>query len=182
MTNLRRWIVGLLMVLVVTMPVAAICLYLINPFGARSYDPRQRIIGYAPYRIPSRSMAPTLNPDQIVVMRAGYYIKHQPQRGDIVIFLSPTDGNPWVKRVIGLPGESIAIDEGVVLINGKRIVENYVAIENATIDYSRNMSVQKVPDSSYFLLGDNRDNSEDGRILGATHRDDLIGKVTVIFK
>ena len=182
MTKLRRWIVRLLIGLMVAIPLTAVCLYWVNPFGARSYDPRQRILGYAPYRVPSRSMAPTVEPGQIVIMRAGYYRKHLPQRGDIVIFLHREDGNSWIKRVIGLPGESIAIDEGTVLIDGRNLVEDYLATENLTTDYSREMSARKVPEDSYFLLGDNRDNSEDGRIMGATPRDDLTGKVTVILK
>ena len=182
MTKQRRWIVRLLIGLMVFMPLAAICLYFINPFGARSYDPRQRIIGYAPYRVPSRSMAPTVAPGRIVIMRAGYYRKHEPQRGDIVVFLHSADGNAWIKRVIGLPGESIAIEEGVVLIDGRGIDENYVAPENVGSDYSREMPAQKVPENSYFLMGDNRDNSEDGRSFGATPRDDLTGKVVVILE
>jgi signal peptidase I len=182
MTKLRRWIVRLLMGLMVGIPLAAACLYVANPFGARSYDPRQRILGYAPYRVPSRSMVPTVEPDRIVIMRAGYYSGHQPQRGDIVIFLNSEDGNAWIKRVVGLPGESIAIDEGVVLIDGRKLVENYLAVENVATDYSRKMPAQKVPENSYFLLGDNRDNSEDARIFGATPREDLTGKVVAILK
>ncbi len=182
MTKLRRWIVRLLMALAVAIPLGAIGLYVVNPFGANSYDPRQRIIGYSPYRVPARSMAPTVNPDQIVIVRAGYYRKHQPQRGDIVVFLHEGDGNTWIKRVIGLPGESIAIDDGVVRINGRELVEDYVLAENAITDYSREMALITVPQDSYLLLGDNRDNSEDARIFGVTKRDDLSGKVVTILE
>jgi signal peptidase I len=124
MTKLRRWIVRLLMALAVALPLGAIALYAVNPFGANSYDPRQRIIGYGPYRVPSRSMAPTVNPDQIVIMRAGYYSNHEPRRGDIVIFIHQQDGNHWIKRVVGLPGERIAIEDGVVRIDGRELVED----------------------------------------------------------
>lgn len=182
MTKLRRWIVRLLMGLVVAIPLGAACMYLVNPFGARSYDPRQRIIGYSPYRVPARSMAPTVDPGQIVIVRAGYYRKHQPQRGDIVVFLHEGDGNSWIKRVVGLPGESIAIGGGVVRIDGRELVEGYVAAENATTDYSREMALATVPQDSYFLLGDNRDNSEDARVFGATKREDLSGKVVSILE
>jgi signal peptidase I len=182
MTKLRRWIVRLLMVLAVALPLAAIALYVVNPFGANSYDPRQRIIGYGPYRVPSRSMAPTVNPDQIVIMRAGYYSNHEPRRGDIVIFIHQQDGNHWIKRVVGLPGERIAIEDGVVRIDGRELVEDYVAAENVETDYSREMAIQKVPQDAYFLLGDNRDNSEDARIFGATRRDSLVGKVVSVLK
>jgi len=180
MTKLRRWIVRLLMGLMVAIPLAAVSLYAANPFGVRSYDPRQRILGYSPYRVPSRSMMPTVDPGRIVIMRAGYYSGHQPERGDIVIFLNPEDGNIWIERVVGLPRETIAIQEGIVVVDGRKLVEDYLAAENVTTDYSQSMSARKVPENSYFLLGDNRDNSEDARIFGATPRGDLIGKVVAI--
>jgi signal peptidase I len=182
MTKLRRWIVRLLMVLVVTIPLAGICLYLINPFGARSYDPRQRIIGYAPYRIPARDMLPSLHPDQVVVVRAGHYRRHKPERGDIVIFINREDGNPWIKRVVGLPGEKISISDGAVLVDDRKLAEDYVLRRNVTGAYSREMPMLEVQENSYFLLSDNRDNSMDSRMLGTIQRDDLSGKVVAILK
>lgn len=182
MTKFRRWVARFLMVLAIAIPLGAIALYVINPFGANSYDPRQRIIGYSPYRVPARSMAPTVNPGQIVIVRAGYYRRHQPLRGEIVVFLHEGDGNSWIKRVVGLPGESIAIEDGVVRIDGRELVESYVAPENATTEYSREMASIEVPQDSYFLLGDNRDNSEDARIFGATKREALSGRVVFTMK
>jgi signal peptidase I len=182
MTRLRRWIVRLLMALAVLIPLGAIGLYMVNPFGANSYDPRQRIVGYAPYRIPSGDMVPTLRPGQIVIMRAGYYRRHQPRRGEIVIFINREDGNSWIKRVIGLPGETIAISDGTVVVNGRKLIEDYVATGNATSEYSRQMPALEVPENSYLVLGDNRDNSMDGRMLGTIRRDELSGKVVAILK
>ena len=182
MTKLRRWIVRLLIVLAVALPLIAVSVFLINPFGVKSYDPRQRIIGYSPYRVPSRDMAPTVHPGQIVMVSAGYYRKHEPQRGEIVVFLNAEDGNAWMKRVVGLPGESIAIEKGVLRIDGRELVESYVLPENATTDYSRELAMTEVPQGSYFLLGDNRDNSTDARIFGATRREDLSGRVVSTLK
>ncbi|MET0718440.1 MAG: signal peptidase I [Pseudoxanthomonas sp.] len=181
MNKLRRWTVRLLLALAVAIPLAALGMYWINPFGARSYDPRQRLLGYSPYRVPSRSMSPTIEPGQIVIASAGYYHKHSPERGDIVIFLV-SDGNSWIKRVVGLPGERIAIDHGVVRIDGHELDEDYLDPGNVVTGYSLEMPMQEVPENSYFLLGDNRDNSEDARLLGATPRDDLTGKVVAIFE
>ena len=180
MTKLRRWIVRLLMCLVVLIPLGAVGLYLVNPFGARSYDPRQRILGYSPCRVPSRAMAPTIIPGQIVIMSAGHYRKREPQRGDIVIFLAPHDGNVWIKRVVGLPGEAITIKKGELFIDGEIVDEQYVVAVNEVTEYSQEMSMRKLGKDSYFLLGDNRDNSEDARIMGATRREDIIGKVVTI--
>lgn len=182
MGNPKRWVARMLAGLAVAMPLAAAGVYLVNPLGARSFDPRQRILGYAPYRVPSRSMAPTIIPEQIVIMRSGYYTRHEPQRGDIVLFLNSEDGNVWIKRVVGLPGETVSIKDGVVLIDGRQLAEQYLLAENTATDYSRTMTEKKVPGDNYFLLGDTRDNSEDARIFGATHRDDLTGKVVAILK
>ncbi|MEO6104386.1 MAG: signal peptidase I [Pseudoxanthomonas sp.] len=182
MATLRRGIATLLMVLVVAIPLGVVGMYVANPFGARSYDPRQRVLGYSPYRVTSRSMAPTVQSDQIVIVSAGYYRSHEPRRGDLVVFLHAEDGNVWIKRVIGLPGESIAIKQGVVLVDGRELVEAYVADANAVTDYSRQMASSKVPQDSYLLSGDNRDNSEDARVFGATSRDELTGKVVSILR
>lgn len=180
MAKLGRSVFKLMMGLVVLIPLVAASIYVINPFDTRSYDPRLRILGYGPYRIPSRSMAPTVYPDQIVIVSAVHYLDHEPQRGDIVVFLNASDGNVWIKRIVGLPGEQIEIDDGKVLINGQALVETYVSPENATTEYSRLMPLQQVPKDSYFLLGDNRDNSEDARINGPTSGDVLVGKVVKI--
>lgn len=181
MTKFRRWVVRLLVVLAIGLPFAAIAIYAINPLGANSYDPRQRIIGHSPYRVAGNDMAPTLHPGQIVVMRVAFGANEEPQRGDIVIFIND-DGNNWIKRVIGLPGERIAIADGVVRIDGRDLVEDYVAPENVNTDYSREMATTEVPQDAYFLLGDNRDNSMDARMLGATRREQLAGKVVSILK
>jgi signal peptidase I len=127
-------------------------------------------------------MAPTVNPGQIVIMSAGHYRNREIQRGDIVVFLAPQDGNPWIKRVVGLPEETIAIKEGIVMIDGQALDEDYVVPENEVTDYSQAMPIRKLANDSYFLLGDNRDNSVDGRIMGTTPRDDIVGKVVFILE
>lgn len=172
--------VRLLAVLVVGIPLTAISLYFINPFGAQSKDPRQRVLGYATYRIASESMLSTLKPGQIVIMRAGYYRKRPVQRGDLVVYLNPKDRDPWVHRIVGMPGETIAIQAGVLKVNGRQLIEDYVEPAHTISDYSRVMSIVRIPDDHYFLLGDNRDNSEDSRMLGAIPASALNGKVTAI--
>jgi len=182
MSNLRRWIARILMGFAVALPIAALCVYLVNPLGVGSYDPRQRLLGYGIYRVASRSMVPTVAPGQIVILHSAYYRRHAPQRGDIVVFRNSEDGDTWIKRVIGLPGETISIRDGVLLIERRELVEPYIASQNVVTDYSRVMAEQSVPEDSYFLLGDNRDNSKDARIFGATHRDDLRGKVVAVLR
>lgn len=176
----RQRVVLALQILVVAIPLLGMGLYLLNPFGADSYDPRQRILGHAPYRMPSRSMAPTLKPGQIVLMRAGHHHRHLPERGELVIYRSPEDENPWIQRVIGLPGEQVAIEDGRVTINGQPLNEEYLDPANVGTEYSRWMHVMTVPQQQYLLLGDNRDNSMDGRLQGTIPHERLLGKVVLV--
>lgn len=182
MAKWRQRVVVVLVTLAVLLPVTAICVYFINPFGAKSYDPRQRIVGHAPYRIPSRSMLPTLEPDSIVIVRAGAYRNRGPERGDIVVFSNPGDGSHWLQRVIGLPGETVSIEDGVVMVDGRELTEDYVDSGNAIMAYSRQMEPLEIPRKSYLLMGDNRDNSQDGRFMGAISDDAFIGKMVAILE
>ena len=178
MGPIRRWIVKLLVAMLVVIPVAVVAIYIVNPFGARSVDPRQRIVGLGLYRVPASNMSPGVNPGQILVMRAGYYVKRLPQRGDVVTLLVPKyEGQVWLQRIIGLPGETIAIIDGKVHVDGHVLKEPYVASDNVRTDYSLAMDTVRIPADHYFLLGDNRDNSEDSRLLDLTRREDITGKV-----
>jgi len=164
----------------IAMPLVALAMYALDPWYARSWDPRERVLGYGPYLVPSASMAPTVSTGQIVLVNVGYYARHAPARGDIVIFISPEDGNRWIKRVIGLPGERVALVEGQLQVDGQHVEEPYVASGNAVSDDAWTMAETRVPDGHVLLLGDNRDNSLDGRRFGPTPVDNLTGKVTRI--
>ncbi|WP_454829935.1 signal peptidase I [Pseudoxanthomonas wuyuanensis] len=178
MTGLRRWIAKGLWVAVIVVPLALLAAYLINPFGVRSADPRQRIIGHGLYRVPSSSMMPGIAPGHVLVTRAGYYVKRLPQRGDVVTLLVPGyDGQVWMQRIVGLPGETVAIEAGKVHVDGRPLNEPYVSPDNALTDYARTMSAMTIPAGHYFMLGDNRDNSMDSRMLEPARREDITGKV-----
>lgn len=171
------------MLMAVAVPSALVAVYFVNPFGARSADPRQRITGYGLYRVPSSSMEPTVRPGQVLITRAGYYVKRPPQRGDVVTLLVPRhEGQVWLQRIIGLPGETIAIEAGQVLVDGRPLQEAYVPTENVQTDYSLSMPAMIIPADRYFLLGDNRDNSMDSRRLELTRREDITGKVIAVLK
>jgi signal peptidase I len=165
----------------VAIPLTLIAVYLINPFGVRSIDPRQRITGYGLYRVPASNMLPGIKPDQILITSAGHYVKRSPQRGDVVtLFVPEYEGQVWLQRIIGLPGESIAIEAGKVLIDGRPLEEPYVSPENLTADYSLSMGAMIIPQDRYFLMGDHRDNSMDSRMQDLTRREDVTGKVVAI--
>ena len=96
-------------------------------------------------------------------------------RGDIVIFYFPLDpSKSYIKRVLALPGETVEIRDGRVLINGTNLDEPYVAPGNNRV--MSNRKGIKVSDDSYYVLGDNRDNSSDSRIWGMVHRKFIYGR------
>jgi len=100
------------------------------------------------------------------------YRLHSPQRGDVVIFYYPRDPQQiYVKRVIGLPGETVQIADGDVYIDGRRIREPYRVYQA-----HGSMSPRVVPANDYFVMGDNRDVSDDSRYWGCLPKQEIIGK------
>jgi signal peptidase I len=105
----------------------------------------------------------------------------QADRGDLAVFRFPEDRrSAWVKRVIGLPGETVEIRRKVVFVDGKRIEEPYKRFLAPPQD-SDNWGPVLVPAESYFVLGDNRDNSRDSRFWGFVPQDDLLGRARVVY-
>ena len=114
-------------------------------------------------KIPSGSMENTImTGSRIIGFRFSYWFE-EPKRGDIVLFKYPIDeSQTYIKRVIGLPGETVRIKSGKIYINGSKtpLNETYLK-ETWTVD--NDDLTYKVPKGSYFVLGDNRNNSKDGR-------------------
>ena len=131
-------------------------------------------------RIPSPSMENTImTGDQIFGNRLAY-VKSDPQRYDIVIFYYPDDEKQkFIKRVIGLPGETVQImDDGSIYINGEKLEENYgmEVIKPETI--GRAAEPIELGDDEYFVMGDNRNDSKDSRYWTNTFvtKDEILGK------
>jgi signal peptidase I len=122
--------------------------------------------------IPSRSMEPILLiNDRIIVTKFSYWYE-EPQRGDIIVFRFPKDTSKHlVKRVIGMGGEIISIRNNQVYINGKLLDEPYINNEKY-----QDFGPVVVPDDHYFVLGDNRDSSEDSRSWGYVPARLVVGK------
>ena len=151
--------------------------------------------------IPSGSMEPTLMPgDRVLVLKVPYYF-HDPRRGDIIVFEDPDpsnepdrgavggffhwmfqglgvqrpDSEDFIKRVIGLPGDTVSARDGTVIVNGEPLDEPYLTQETA--DFPKT----NVPAGELFVMGDNRGNSLDSRFgLGFIPLDKVIGKAEIV--
>jgi len=166
--------------------------------------------------VPSGSMKPTIvEGDRIFVNKLAYDLKipyttwhvaewDNPDRGDIVVFYSPADNKRLVKRVIGLPGDEIAMRDNTLFINGEQLKyesadgtvnriysDQYCIIEDLSgrkhpvmitpIYLSmRSFSAITVPEGCYFMMGDNRDDSADSRYFGFVERKRIVGQATAI--
>jgi signal peptidase I len=132
--------------------------------------------------IPSGSMEPTLQVgDRVLVNKVSYHV-HSVHRGDIVVFRRPAlEGHSairdLIKRVIGLPGETIeSSDDGRVLIDGRPLPETYLPRGMRTTGIDR----QEIPPGSYWVMGDNRSNSRDSRFFHAIPRSLIVGRAFVL--
>lgn len=129
----------------------------------------------APHRVGSDSMAPTLRAgDVVVVQRAGAGAVKGLHRGDLVTFRAPDDGLETVKRVVGLPGDEVAVEDAVLVVNGRPVDEPYV--DASRIDGLYYGPV-KVPLRSVLVMGDNRSVSVDSRDYGPVKVRRLTGRV-----
>ena len=150
-----------------------------------------------PYRIPSSSMEPTLHcarpgsgcearfSDRVLANRFIYHFR-KPHRGDIIVFKTPPAaeqrcgaGGTFVKRLIGLPGETWEERNGFIYINGKKLIEPYVKADRR--DTATSYPARKVPPGMYFMMGDNRTQSCDSREWGPVPRGNLIGEVFAVY-
>jgi signal peptidase I len=150
-------------------------------FGIRTFVAEARYI-------PSQSMVPTLLvEDRLIVDKVSYHFR-TPERGEIVVFMPPDEASEvctpgkaspskdaYIKRVIGLPGETIKVQDGQVYVNNRPLKENYNRLP------SYQWGPKTVPSNHYLMLGDNRDNSCDSHSWGFVPRENLIGRAIVRF-
>jgi signal peptidase I len=157
----------------------AVGMYVLNPLRTASSDPRIRVSGYmlaAGYL--NRSMEPTIHLNDTLVVSAWPYRDADPAPGDVVVFQYPRDmAVADVKRVIATGGSTLEIRDGVPFVDGKRVDEPYVDPRNNVNALSQSTYSFRVPVNAFFVMGDNRDNSDDSRSWGFVPRTHIIGKV-----
>lgn len=128
-------------------------------------------------RVESISMQPTLYEGDFVIVNKIAYRTGSPKRGDVIVFKFPLDPErePYIKRIIGLPGDMVLVQDSRVLINGIPLREPYISAA------PRYAGTWEVPADSLFVLGDNRNNSSDSHSWGMVPIDLVIGKAEVVY-
>ena len=133
---------------------------------------------FSPIRVNGTSMYPTLlDGDLMILNEIGYRINGV-KRFDIVVINS--NGEKIIKRVIGLPGEKIEYKDNKLYVNDELVEENFEHAKTKDFNLSE-VKLEKIPENHYFVLGDNRVNSKDSRIIGAIDKKQIIGKTSFTF-
>ena len=136
-----------------------------------------KIFIFSPIRVNGTSMIPTLLDGDIMILNEIGYHLNGVERFDIVV--ANIDGEKLIKRVIGLPGEKVEYRDNKLYINDEFVEENFT--HGVTKDFSlTNLGVEKIPEGYYFLVGDNRGNSKDSRIIGLVNKSKIMGKAKLI--
>lgn len=155
---------GFLVELIQTVVMALVLFLIIDSLTAR-------------IQVQSISMQPTLYEDDYVLVNKLAYRLGMLQRQDIIVFRPPIneEGEPYIKRLIGLPGDSVRVVGGLVYVNDQPLEENYL---KAPPGYN---GIWSVPEDMVFVLGDNRNNSQDSHSWGMVPVDNIIGEALVIY-
>ncbi len=130
-----------------------------------------------PVRVNGSSMYSTLHDGEIMLLNKISYKFNNIKRFDIVVV--KTSDDKIIKRVIGLPGETLKIENNILYIDGQEVKEPFLNEDTADFDI-RDIGYTKIPDDYYFVMGDNRDNSKDSRMIGPVKRKQIIGKANLV--
>lgn len=132
---------------------------------------------FSPIRVNGTSMVPTLNDGNIMILNEIGYHLNGLERFDIVVINSNND--KIIKRVIGLPGETVEYKDNKLYINGEEVYENFKHADTKDFKLS-DIDVDVIPENYYFVVGDNRGNSKDSRIIGLISSKQIMGKTSFI--
>lgn len=137
---------------------------------------------FQPHRVDGSSMYPNFHDKEYILTDKISYKRNDPQRGDVIVFHAPRPMNDdFIKRIIGLPGEIIMVQDGLVYINGKLLSEIYLSRDLRTREneFLRNGVPYRIPTGYYMVFGDNRNGSSDSRQWGAISRKSIVGRAFV---
>ncbi len=136
---------------------------------------------YRPVKVEGTSMMPSLyDQERLFINQFSYkFGLGKIERGDTVVFYFPREtSESYIKRVIGLPGDTVSVQDGYVIVNGRKLEENYVPLEYRD---DRSYAPTVIPPGEYFVLGDHRVSSNDSRAWGFVPRNYIYGKAVFVF-
>ena len=128
------------------------------------------------FRIEGNSMEPNLHDSEYVLIDKVSYRLHPPERGDVIVFERAGEERDYIKRVIGLPGDTVEVRAGQVWVNGVALDEPYLS---QTI--RNDMPARVVQPDHYFVMGDNRNNSSDSRSFGPITEQSIVGRAWLVY-
>ena len=137
-----------------------------------------RIFAIQPFIVEGQSMEPSFaNNDYLITEKISYKI-HEPTRGDIIIFRPPDNPSVnYIKRIIGLPGDTIEVKNGSVYVNEERLVESYLTSNLETKNVKQSTAAVTVQSGEYYVMGDNREHSRDSREIGAVPKQNITSRI-----
>jgi signal peptidase I len=135
---------------------------------------------YRPVKVEGTSMMPNLlDQERLFINQYSYKFGGDIHRGDTVVFWFPQDTTKsFIKRVIGIPGDTVSVDDGTVIVNGKPLMEAYIPPEYRD---GTSMIPERIPQGFYFVLGDHRSSSYDSRMWGLVPKSYIYGKAVFVF-
>ena len=134
------------------------------------------------FAIPTGSMIPALNIGNHIMVNKFIYYFTKPKRGDIIVFVYPVNPKKdFIKRLVGLPGETIEIKDGSIFINGEKLKVPKIAGRYYYNEGVYGEGVVKIPDNAYFVMGDNTKNSKDSRYFGFVPKKNLLGRAFFVY-
>lgn len=135
-----------------------------------------RIWLYEPVHVSGASMQDTMRNGSLVMVNKWIYLIRQPERGEVIVFHAK-EKKDYIKRVIALPGETVEAKNNKIWINGEILEEPYISDRYRTLDFP----LTQVPSGMVFVLGDNRSNSLDSRVLGPIPISSIVGRADLIY-
>lgn len=139
---------------------------------------------FQPHQVKGRSMDPNFIDGEYLLTDKLSYKFSQPKRGDVVVFEAPINRREdYIKRIVALPGENVAVNSGKILINGRPLEEDYLpkTFQTSPGVYLAEGKTITLGPEEYVVLGDNRDNSSDSRSWGPIKKKDFVGRVWLIY-
>jgi signal peptidase I len=129
------------------------------------------------YHVEGVSMVPSLQDNEYVLVNKAIYLLHPPERGDVIVFHNPTNTSvDFIKRVIGVPGDTVQVDANHISINGVQLDEPYISSPATQVT-----NTWKISPGKYFVLGDNRPVSDDSRYWGCVPQSYIVGKAVAVY-